>query len=54
MPNESLPARTPSSDLTGALSRDSGRLAQRGVDRRRLFYILLGIGLFLLAYLSPG
>jgi len=53
MYNRSFPTEFPVPDLTGVLLSESSRLAKRRIDWKRPFFIFLGIGLFLLVWLSP-
>jgi solute carrier family 13 (sodium-dependent dicarboxylate transporter), member 2/3/5 len=54
MYERSFPADEPVQDLTGNIRSESSRLAKKKTDRSRSFFILLGIGLFLLTWLSPS
>ena len=50
----SFPADMPSPDLTGTLQTGGRPLSRKPLEWQRPFFIFLGIGLFLLVWLSPS
>ena len=53
MYNRSFPTEFPELQLTAVPLGESSSLAKRNIDWKRSFFILLGIGFFLLVWLSP-